>query len=531
VSTIRRIYAYLLSIVGLAALAVAVANLAQLVLDVLLRAPPTASDRYVRDTAALYGAAALVSLPVWLLHWRWIQRAVAANPTERANVLRRLYLYAILTGAALSCFAASRDFLVQAFEALVGARGLAAGDESIARPLTFMATAAVVWIGHWRIANLDRELVGETGGSATLRRWYLYLDAFVGLMVLLSSTQSLVELLWQQATGSVLATAAAMAQAAAGALAGLWMWLGHWWLLPSRLPRAARRDDGTSALRSVYLFLALAVAVVGTLFGASQLLYYAVARLLGVGEPGGVSGTILEAAAGPASVTLVFGAAWAYQRAALRRQEQLYQEAPRQADVRYFYVHLVALIALATWTVGVTGLLWTLADVAFNSTAAIAPEAWRNNVALFTTLTMVGLPVWLVHWRPSVDDPREARSQGRRLYLYLSLIAATLAFIGGAAAALYRVLGLALGEPFAAQVAHDLLNALAVSLVAGLVAGYHWQILRADARRGGPAEAAIETSLDAEAVRALVEIRAADADALARALSALRATGVEVTER
>ena len=68
-TTIRRIYAYVLALAGLAMLSAACANLAQLLIDVLFGTATTANAAYVRDQAASWGAAALVGLPAWLLHW------------------------------------------------------------------------------------------------------------------------------------------------------------------------------------------------------------------------------------------------------------------------------------------------------------------------------------------------------------------------------------------------------------------------------------------------------------------------------
>jgi hypothetical protein len=38
-------------------------------------------------------------------------------------------------------------------------------------------------------------------------------------------------------------------------------------------------------------------------------------------------------------------------------------------------------------------------------------------VALFATLALVGLPVWLRHWRAQPSAVEEAQSLARRLYL------------------------------------------------------------------------------------------------------------------
>jgi hypothetical protein len=281
----------------------------------------------------------------------------------------------------------------------------------------------------------------------------------------------------------------------------------------------------------VYLFFALAVGVIGTLLGASQLLYYAVGRLLGVERPGGVGGDLLSAAAGPGSALIVYGVAWAYQRQAVRRQATAFDEAPRQAGIRRLYTYVIALVALAVLTSGVGGLLWTLCDVLF-APGATTGDFWRERVALFATLAIVGLPVWVLHWHPNAGSADEARSLARRLYVYLSLIAAMLTVIAAMAGVVYRLLGLVLGGSFGQDVATDLAHAIALASVAALVAVYHWRVLRADARVAEPVhvEAAGEVSPASEPApaTAVVEIRAADAESLGRALATLRDSGMEI---
>ena len=120
-TTIRRIYVYLLAFAGLAMVSLAAANLVQLLVDLGLHSSAVSTDRYVRDTVSLYAAAALVGLPVWLVHWLWIARSVRSDPQERASTLRRLYLYAVLVGATLEIAGSARDALFSAFAALVGA--------------------------------------------------------------------------------------------------------------------------------------------------------------------------------------------------------------------------------------------------------------------------------------------------------------------------------------------------------------------------------------------------------------------------
>ena len=522
-TSIRRIYAYLMTFAGLTLVAVAAANLAQTLIYALLQPPQATNAGAIRDSVAQYAAAALVGLPLWLVHWTWIRRTTARDPAERASALRRLFLYAVVAGCMLVLAGSLRDALTGTFELVVGVNQGLPLARAILGPLPFALTGAVVWLGHWRVLNGDRVLVGETGASATLRRWYLFGLAFVGAIGLLTGLAGFVEGLWRGLSTPGVPFAATLPAPAATALVSLGVWLVHWRVLPSRLPAAAHTEDGVSVLRAVYLFLLLGVAVVGTLFGASQLLYYAVARALGVDQPGGLGGNLLQAAAGPASALLVYGAAWAYQRAAVQAQARAFAEAPRQAGVRRLYTYLVALAGLAVLAIGVAGLLWTLADIFVAGTNA---TTWREQVALFATLAIVGLPVWLIHWRASVAvSAAEAHSLARRLYLYVSLIVAVLALIGAVGATLYRLINVALGASFDTSVALDVTHAIAVAVVAGTVAVYHWRVIRADSARG-PADVPANAPR-----RATVRIEADDEASLSRALDALRAIGVRVSLR
>jgi hypothetical protein len=536
VITIRRIYAYLLAFAGLSMLALAVVNLGQLGVDLWLGTP---SAEHVRDTLAFNIAAALVGLPVWLLHWGWTERWARDSLAERASTLRRLYVYAVLISATWALAYAAHEAIAAAVfpfstpNTPARVKLNASLDEA-----PVIVVAALVWAMHWRVAARDRRLVGEQGGSATLRRWYLYATAFVGFVLLLTGASGLLEAAWRGLTAA--SGPFGLPEALASTLVGLGVWVVHWRVLPGQLGEDAEHDDGVSVLRSVYLFLALSVAVAGTLIGLSQLLYYAVARLLGVADPGGVGGNLLQAAAEPASAAIVYGLAWTYQRYALRRQATAFDEAPRQAGVRRLYTSVVALISLAILAVGAAGLLWTAGDVLLNAAAATSGEGWRGNVALFATLLGVGLPVWLVHWQPSPGSDDDVRSLSRRLYVYLALIGAMLSLVGSAAAALYRVISLLLGASSGASVLTDLTRALAVAVVAAGVAAYHWRILRADARRTAEAQALVpepvqplepREPLDAPPsteAHVTLHVRAASPAALEQAIAALRASGVDV---
>jgi hypothetical protein len=526
VAIIRRVYVYLLALAGLAMLASGVANLGRILVEVLVGAPAANTASYVREGVAGWGAAALVGLPAWAGHWAWAQRLTRDSADERASVLRRLFLYLALAGAAGAIASAAYDGLEGALE-LLERDNRSVLAETLAT-LPRLLVAGVVWAFYWRIAAADRAAVGERGGSATLRRWYVYGLALVGLVMLLDGARTLVRALWEAAAGPGSAGLAALTDGAPGALVGLGAWLFHWRVAPRLLGAAVQQDDSRSTLRSVYLFLGLALGVGGTIFGTSQLLYYGLARLLGVARPGGVGGDLLLAAAGPGSVALIYGVAWLYQRAAIRQESQA-AETRRQVGVRRFYTYLVALLGLGALAIGAGGLLWTLGDALTNAPRTATADWWREQVALYATLLLVGLPVWLGHWRTTARIPAdEARALTRRLHTYLALIAAALALLGSAAGALYRLLGLALGEAPTSALTGDLAHALAVALVATIVVIYHWQAIRADTRKAAAATA-LEQGVPTPEIM-LVRLSASDSRTLASALATLRERGVSVEQ-
>src|SRR5437660_12542952 len=106
--------------------------------------------------------------------------------------------------------------------------------------------------------------------------------------------------------------------------------------------------------------------------------------------------------------------------------------------LRRLYLYVVSAAALTLLATGLTLLGGTILLFVFNDPSA---DSSRGQLAVFTAMTVVALPVWAVHFwfarRFAMRDPFERASAIRRLYLYVaclvtSLIAAqTLAFLVG----------------------------------------------------------------------------------------------------
>ncbi|HXI18394.1 MAG TPA: DUF5671 domain-containing protein [Chloroflexota bacterium] len=487
-STVRRVYLYLVAFVSLHVAAFGAADLSRAVIESVAFSTDLVSSNLRRDVA-LNGAYLLVGLPLWLVHWRWAARAAGTDFQERAATLRRLYVYLVLAIMLAAIASASQNVLEALFRAVTGEdrSGTFSTGREIVNQIPWLLVGAALWVYHRRTAEQDRLAAGEDQGSATLRRWYIYGVAFVAAMYLLRNASRVLRLAWESvagaATGSFISSqSSGLAGAAATALIAIAVWALHWSLAATGKPREQLSgQDSRSTLRPVYLFGALAVCVAATLAGLSQLLYYALGRLLGVSDPGGVGGNLLVAMAGPTSSALVFGAGWLYQRRSVSRQAQSQDELPRQAGVRRLYVYLVALLAIAVMASGAGGLLWTIADLSTSAPRAVSSaQWWREQVSLYATLLIAGLPVWVIHWGPVASDPGGARSLARRIYLYVTLGAAVLSLLGAGVAAAREILLLVLGEAATASAVTNLARAFSVAVIAGLVVAYHQRILRRD---------------------------------------------------
>src|SRR5207245_5683177 len=98
----------------------------------------------------------------------------------------------------------------------------------------------------------------------------------------------------------------ALAFAAGPTIAGAVLWGFHARAIALR----HLSDDRHSTLRALAGFIAVANAMVYGLFGASQILYYGLARLLGVSDPGGAGTNVLSVLGAPCSLLLAWGVAW-----------------------------------------------------------------------------------------------------------------------------------------------------------------------------------------------------------------------------
>jgi hypothetical protein len=322
----------------------------------------------------------------------------------------------------------------------------------------------------------------------------MYAVLLIGLLWMLMGASAALELTWLKAWNFSLGYRY-IGDSAGLFLAGLLMWGFH----ARTIARDHVADDRHSTLRALQGFVAVAISIGTALFGASLILYYGLAKALGVDHPGGVAIADLAAVATPGSLLLVYGIAWLLVRRRLARDARA-QEGERQAGLRRLYTNLVALVSLGAAAFGAAALLWALAEQLEAPIIGVTARDWKDPVSLGLTILLVGAAVWLAHWRPAPwAEDRQALS--RRLYVWAVLLASVLVLLGGGVGMLYALLKQVFSaNPKLADPSNlDFGHYLAVIVVAATAGLYHWRVLRADAAARppkvapAPAVAALET--------------------------------------
>ena len=470
---LRRLYLYVVSAAALVVLAFGLTGAGSTLLIFLINSPEA---EFSRSPLAGWLAATVVALPVWAIHQWFARRFAVRDPAERASAIRHLYLY-------WACLVFSVAFAITLDNALTTGLRPALDNQAADNLLTAQAawSAAVllaIWAVHFVMAARDRAAVGEKGASSTLRRWYMYAALLIGQLMLLAGTAIFLQLLWLHAMHSGLADSFSLSNGVALMIAGGVLWAFHARILATRYIQ----DDRKSTLRAVEGFIVVGYSIASALYGGSLILYYSLARLLGVQNPGGVGNDLLAGLAQPGALLLVYAASWLLVRSRLSR-DAAGGEALRQASIRRLYINLAGLVSLGAMAIGAGGVLWTLAEQVEAPVIGVSAFDWRNGLSLWITLFVVGGAVWLAHWRPAPPPP-DRQSLSRRLYLWATLLASVLALLGFSVALLYSVIQqLIQPHPRLNDVSNlDFGHYLAALVVAALVGLYHLGVLRSDAR-------------------------------------------------
>jgi len=474
-STVRRVFFYVVSLVTLGMFAGGIANLLRICFNMIGRE----NASFGREQFSLGLAMLVIGGALWFLFWRAIQRQVSGNPAEAGSAIRKLYLNIILLVAAMDVLPGAVNFL----------RWILAGvplDEFPSWGLSMLIVGGGIWYYHWRV----QEQEGQPSAAArTLRRWYVYILSAYSLAMLAASVIQLLDavIFHLPVWGGDVTTGQFWNRDIQGSLAWILIggssWFFHWFRMA--------RDDVDSVLRQVYLYL---LAITGSAIAGLVALISALFALfrMAFGGVGDIVSADFFFLSWTIPTMLVAAIIWFYHRQVVQEEPQVEQQRLSAQRVVLYLMSFLSLGALITGLILLIGILLDLWIRAANGSTMGTSLWWQRQLSLSLALILVGMPIWMYYWKGvqrMTDEggivEREARS--RRIFLYTVLGIALITLAADLVNIIYQLINGLLQGTFGVEVLRGVEWSLQTLIIPLPVFIYHWRLLQQDRRSGAEA--------------------------------------------
>ena len=482
IGTVRRLYFYVVSFVALMMAFNGLVQIVQFVLDGAFGGDVVTASRTRLAVGISLG---VIGLPVWLFHWRLVQRYAAELAFERRSVVRKLYSHVVL-GVSVTMIIVG----------LVAIARWVFDDRSF--PGYAWASVIVwsaVWAYHWRLEAAEGRPTPET---RSIHRLYLYLVSLAALVMLSIGVGRAVHIILQEGYEALVSLPVlvptqsglwrgAMREALAVGLVGGLGWGIHWLYFV--------RDDAASALRRLHMHMfAMLGGAITVLVAIGVLSFGLLVWLIGVPDQESASAHFRFLPAVVTSIAVGLGI-WGYHAVVARAETA---EAPTDTfGIRRAYDYVLVAVGLGTLAVAIGALVSTSIAILVDSAQDVlaGPDFWKNQIALVLTLGLLGGPVWAYQWS-SVQ--RQATRMGadellalpRRAFIFVALAVAVLALLGSASFLIFVFLRDMLNGELALTVLRETKVALGILVAGGIFLPYYWMVYRSDQQAKPEADAA-----------------------------------------
>jgi len=473
--TIRRLYFYAIALVSLEVVLWGLIN--------LLRTALAGDIVPGVETLAQALALVLVGVPIFLLHWTWIQRTSQRDEEEHTATLRAVFLY----GALLALLApAAQNTLAMINRLLLEGSGMSAyyaifgGTQSWKDNLIAIAFNLVAAAYFYNVLQKDWKSIPEKENFADVRRLYRYIWLIYSLAMVVFGAQQILRYDFYIPSGTLGELGReTFVNGLALLVVGTPLWVYTWKLCQDALADAGEQG---SLIRLGVLYLLALAGVITVTASAGVVLNNILLWILGKHLTGV---EFIRQVGGPISILIPLAVVWAYYGHWLNMDIQAVPDSQRRAGLRRFYYYILSLIGLAAAFTGLALLVSVLVDQISGSVLWGETLISRTSAAIATLA--VGLPLWLMTWRPvqaealasGPEGDHARRSLIRRTYLYLVIFAAVIGLMVSAITLVYQLLTIVLGRTNTYYLSTMLNAGQLLVLFTGLLL-YHMSALRGD---------------------------------------------------
>jgi hypothetical protein len=503
--TIRRLYFYSVAFISLE---VVLWGLIGLLRSIFVPAATGGNTTLLAQGLALI----LVGVPVFGLHWWVVQRDARREADEHTSGMRAFFLYAVLLSTfipVIQNFLAAVNRLFLETSHLSRTAAFVGSQQTWSDNLIALLMNTLIGVYFISVLRADWKQIAVQGAFLFVRRISRYLWVLYGLLLMVAGVQQILTFILQippSIFGTLLK--ATFINGLSLTLVGTPLWVWAWKTVQDSLIEPEERES----LLRLGLLYALSLGSVLTVLASGGIILYLLLRLV-LGE------SILlpefsRLVSGPLSIGLPLAGVWAYfgkwlaQAIADTSGAAYYikepglprpvletglprpvQEPglPRRGGMRRLYSYILSAIGLAATFIGLRMVLAFVVD------ALLAGQVWGGSLRLSLAASLatlgVGLPLWLLTWRPMQAQalmPGDAgdharRSIIRRIYLYLALFASVIGGMISAGSLVYLLLKALLGGG-TAGVLPGSLKAFEIFVLFVLLGVYHGLKLRQDGK-------------------------------------------------
>lgn len=477
-STIRRLYLYVVAFISLLVITWGLIGLAR---------SAFAGDEIGGNVARLAGALALifVGIPVFLLHWWWAQRSAYQDVEERSSYIRAFFLYGALLATLIPIVQNILTWLNRAFHTLFDLSREATmfgSDQIWSDNLIAVVMNGLIAAYVFSVLRKDWAAGPEGNAFAETRRLYRYVWVLYGLGLTVSGVQQITLFVFDSLEESAIASQSILANGITLLLLGIPLWIYSWRVVQNTLIEPAERE---SLLRAIVIFAVNLISMVSTLFAGGVVLALIFRILFGERFDFAV---LIGELRDPISVALAFGITWAYFSNIRRKDFAAIEPIPQHlASAQRVYIYLSAFLGLTALYIGLQQIAFFIINLVVEQ--PIWTDSIREQLSAAITILVISLPFWYLNWskanqgaaRDEDEEDLARRSLARRVYLYLVLFISVIGIMITAGTLLFQILQALLGDPDEnlTQAALELASLLILFTIA---LAYHGQVLRSDER-------------------------------------------------
>jgi hypothetical protein len=273
--SIRRLYFYLVALISLEVVIWGLINLLRTTFASGLTFPGA-------DTLAQGLALILVGVPIFAVHWLWVQNASAKDPEEHSATLRALFLYAALLATLIPVVQNTLALLNRSLIVVTGmesTRAFVGGtqswvDNTIAIVLNLLAAGY-----FYNVVRTDWASLSDKENFADIRRLYRFIWVLYSLLMAVFGVQQMLRFVFY-VPSAVLGELGreTIINGLALVLVGTPIWVYSWNLCQQALDEPAERE---SNLRLGVLYLLALAGVIAVLSSSGVAIDLVLRRLLG----------------------------------------------------------------------------------------------------------------------------------------------------------------------------------------------------------------------------------------------------------